>query len=103
MATQPNDVARPIFVGIGGDSGTGKSTLAAGFVRIFGAARITTLCLDDYHSLDRHERALVGLTALNPRANDFFRMESQLLELKQGLPIVKPVYDHSNGTFAAPE
>lgn len=94
---------RPIFVAIGGDSGTGKSTLAAGFHRIFGADRITTLCLDDYHSLDRRERNLLGLTALDPRANDFFRMETQLLELKRGQPILKPVYDHKDGTFTAPE
>ena len=51
---------RPIFVAIGGDSGSGKSTLTAGFYRIFPASRISSLCLDDYHSLDRRERGLVG-------------------------------------------
>ena len=95
--------ARPIFVGIGGDSGTGKSTLAAGFYTIFGGSRITTLCLDDYHSLDRQERKLLGVTALDPRANDFFRMETQLLDLKRGHSIMMPVYDHRDGTFGEPE
>ena len=94
---------RPILIGIGGDSGTGKSTLTAGFYRIVGGSRITTLCLDDYHSLDRRERKLLGVTALDPRANDFFRMESQLLDLKRGQPIMKPVYDHHDGTFGPPE
>lgn len=93
---------RPIFVAIGGDSGTGKSTLAAGFCRIFGEDRITTLCLDDYHGLDRRERKLIGITALDPRANNFFAMETQLLELSNGRPIMKPVYDHHDGTFAEP-
>lgn len=93
----------PLLVGIGGDSGSGKSTLVAGFYRIFGEDRITTLCLDDYHSLDRRERKLVGITALDPRANNFFLMESQLLKLKQGRTIQKPVYDHRDGTFGAPE
>jgi phosphoribulokinase len=103
MVKTATEVKRPIFVGIGGDSGTGKSTLAAGFYRIFGGSRITTLCLDDYHSLDRRERKLLGVTALDPRANDFFRMESQLLDLKRGHPIMKPAYDHHDGTFGTPE
>jgi len=94
---------RPIFVAIGGDSGTGKSTLTAGFVRIFGEDRITTLCLDDYHALDRRERKLVGITALDPRANNFSLMENQLLQLSQGETISKPVYDHHDGTFGPPE
>ncbi len=103
MAKTDTEVKRPIFVAIGGDSGTGKSTLAAGFYRIFGGSRITTLCLDDYHSLDRRERKLLGVTALDPRANDFFRIESQLLDLKRGHPIMKPVYDHHDGTFGESE
>ena len=94
---------RPIFVAIGGDSGSGKSTLTAGFYRIFPKSRITSLCLDDYHSLDRRERGLVGITGLNPRATDFALMENQLLALKQGRTINKPVYDHSNGTFGPKE
>jgi phosphoribulokinase len=92
----------PVFVGIGGDSGSGKSTLAAAFYDLLGAERITTVCLDDYHSLDRRERALVGVTALNPRANNFALMEEQLWALKRGEAIAKPVYDHADGTFKAP-
>ena len=94
---------RPIFVAIGGDSGSGKSTLTAGFYRIFPSNQITTVCLDDYHGLDRRERNLIGITALDPRANNFALMENQLLELKRGNPIMKPVYDHRDGTFGEPE
>ena len=103
MGTNGSEVRRPIFVAIGGDSGTGKSTLAAGFCRIFGEDRITTLCLDDYHGLDRRERKLVGITALDPRANNFSLMENQLLQLSQGQTIQKPIYDHHDGTFGGPE
>ena len=94
---------RPIFVAVGGDSGSGKSTLTAGFYRIFPTDQITSLCLDDYHSLDRRERNLIGVTALDPRANNFALMENQLLALKRGYLITKPVYDHSDGTFGPPE
>ena len=101
-ATQAG-MQRPIFVAIGGDSGSGKSTLTAGFYRIFPADQITSLCLDDYHGLDRRERNLIGVTALDPRANNFALMENQLLALKRGYLITKPVYDHSDGTFGPPE
>jgi phosphoribulokinase len=94
---------RPIFVAIGGDSGSGKSTLTAGFYRIFPHEQITSVCLDDYHSLDRRERNLIGVTALDPRANNFALMENQLLALKRGYPISKPVYDHGDGTFGPPQ
>jgi phosphoribulokinase len=93
---------RPIFVAIGGDSGSGKPTLTAGFYRIFPAGQITSVCLDDYHGLDRRERKLIGVTALDPRANNFALVENQLLALKRGYPITKPVYDHSGGTFGPP-
>jgi len=102
VSTPPAGVS-PIFVGIGGDSGSGKSTLASAFYDLLGVERITTVCLDDYHSLDRRERALVGLTPLNPRANNFALMEEQLWALKRGQAIAKPVYDHADGTFKGPE
>jgi len=41
----------------------------------------------------------VGLTALNPRVNNFALMEEQLLTLKRGRAVRKPVYDHRDGTF----
>lgn len=103
MSTAPPPTTAPIFVGIGGDSGSGKSTLARAFYDLLGRERITTVCLDDYHSLDRRERALVGLTPLNPRANNFALMEEQLWALKRGASIEKPVYDHADGTFGGPE
>ena len=58
------------MVAVGGDSGTGKTTLVSGLYRIFGAERITNICLDDYHRLDRAARKRAGVTALNPVAND---------------------------------
>lgn len=98
------DVSRsPIFVGVGGDSGSGKSTLTAAFYELLGEERIASVCLDDYHSLDRRERALVGLTPLNPRANNFALMEEHVWALKRGEAVDKPVYAHSDGTFGAPE
>jgi len=93
----------PIMIAVGGDSGTGKTTLCRGLFNIFGAERIETICLDDYHSLDRAQRKAVGLTALDPRANNFALMEEQLSRLRDGYGIDKPIYDHADGTIKGPE
>lgn len=94
---------RPIMVAVGGDSGTGKTTLCRGLEEIFGHDRILTICLDDYHSLDRRQRKATGITALDPRANNFAAMEEDLASLRDGLPVLKPVYDHHDGTITGPE
>ncbi len=94
---------RPIMIAVGGDSGTGKTTLCRGLDKIFGAERIETICLDDYHSLDREQRKAVGFTALDPRANNFAAMEEDMWTLRDGQPIRKPVYDHADGRIKGPE
>ena len=94
---------RPIMVAVGGDSGTGKTTLCRGLEEIFGPDRVLTICLDDYHSLDRQQRKATGITALDPRANNFAAMEEDLATLREGLPVLKPVYDHHDGTISGPE
>jgi phosphoribulokinase len=91
------------MIAVGGDSGTGKTTLCRGLDQIFGSERIETICLDDYHSLDRAQRKAVDLTALDPRANNFAAMEEDMWALREGRAIDKPVYDHSDGTFTGPE
>ena len=95
--------SRPIMIAVGGDSGTGKTTLCRGLDLIFGHERIETICLDDYHALDRLQRKAVGLTALDPRANNFAAMEEDMWTLRDGRAIDKPIYDHSDGTFKGPE
>ena len=94
---------RPIILGIVGDSAAGKSTIAAGLVRILGADRVTHICTDDYHKYDRRERAELGVSALHPDGNFLDIMELHLERLHYGQPILKPVYDHSNGTLVRPD
>jgi phosphoribulokinase len=93
---------RPLLLAVGGDSGTGKTTLTRGLHTIFGAANILNVCLDDYHLLDRAGRQRAGVTALNPAANDIERMEEHVWALREGRSILKPVYDHATGTFGEP-
>src|SRR5215472_13779415 len=94
---------RPVMLAVGGDSGTGKTTLTRGIYDIFGSENILNICLDDYHTLDRAARTRAGITALNPAMNNIAMMEQHVWALREGQPIVKPVYDHSTGTFGPPE
>jgi phosphoribulokinase len=94
---------QPLIVALCGDSGAGKTTLTNGMVQVFGRDRITHLCLDDYHTLDRETRLRTGITALHPDANNFALMTEHIRCLARGDSVVKPVYDHRTGTFAAPE
>ena len=96
-------VNRPIILGIVGDSAAGKSTLTNGIANILGKDRVATICTDDYHIHDRVQRAKVGVSALAPEANHVDIMEQHLQLLRQGKPILKPVYNHETGTLDAPE
>jgi len=96
-------MARPIMVAVGGDSGTGKVTLCEGLRAIFGDKRCVEIRLDGYLALNRHQRNLVGMTALDPRVHDFAAMEEDLWRLAHGESITKPVYDHRLGAVSHTE
>lgn len=94
---------RPVMLAVAGDSASGKTTLARGLVEAMGPERCTSICVDDYHRYDRAERRSVPFTPLHPDCNYIDIMEQHLQMLATGQPILKPVYDHSTGTFARPE
>lgn len=96
-------VKRPIVLGVVGDSASGKTTLASGIATVLGPDRVTILCTDDYHRLTRAERVKLGLTALDPVANFVDILEQHLHLLRDGKPVLKPVYDHAKGTLERPE
>jgi len=95
--------SRPIILGIVGDSAAGKTTLTAGIAAILGPERVAAICSDDYHRYGRVERAKRGITALHPDCNYVDILEQHLQLLRQGRPILKPVYDHKDGSLAAPD
>jgi phosphoribulokinase len=89
-------------LGVAGDSGSGKTTFTQGVRSIFGNDLVSTITLDDYHSLDRAGRKEQGITALDPKANRIDRLERDLIQLRRGVPIDKPVYNHTTGKFDPP-
>jgi phosphoribulokinase len=94
---------RPVILGVVGDSASGKTTLSKGLVELLGADTVKHVCTDDYHRYDRVQRAERGITPLNPECNYVDIMAQHLGLLREGEPILKPIYGHSGGTFGPPE
>lgn len=91
------------MLAIVGDSAAGKTTFTEGIVRLLGEGRVTMVCTDDYHRYDREKRKELGITPLHPDCNHTDVMAQHLRLLAAGEPILKPVYDHTTGTFGPPE
>ncbi len=95
-------MTRPIILGVVGDSGAGKTTITQGLVGILGEEQVTAVPTDDYHRYDRKERAERGITPLHPDCNYVDVIAQHLRLLRDGEPILKPVYQHDDGTFGPP-
>ena len=103
MTRSASSDTRPVMLAIAGDSAAGKTTLTKGLAEALGADRCTSICVDDYHRYDREERRSKPFTPLHPDCNHIDIMEQHLQLLALGRPILKPVYDHSTGTFTRPQ
>jgi phosphoribulokinase len=92
-------MARPIILGVVGDSAAGKTTLTRGLVRVLGDHNVTHVCTDDYHRYDRRQRAERQITPLHPDCNYMDIMAQHLGHMRAGEAFLKPVYQHTDGTF----
>jgi phosphoribulokinase len=93
---------RPIMLSIAGDSGSGKTTITRGVVRVLGEEKVTHFCADDYHRYDRRQRAERGITPLDPECNYIDVLTCDIRHLRHNEAILKPVYRHADGTFGPP-
>lgn len=93
---------RPVILGVVGDSGAGKTTITRGLVAILGEEQVTAVSTDDYHRYDREQRAERDITPLHPDCNYVDILSQHLGHLRKGEPILKPVYQHADGTFGPP-
>jgi phosphoribulokinase len=91
---------KPVVIGLAADSGCGKSTFMRRVTACFGGESkllpigretntlvsedTTVICLDDFHLNDRAGRKVSGLTALDPRENNFDLMYQVVKDLKDG-------------------
>ncbi|KOM50040.1 hypothetical protein LR48_Vigan08g086700 [Vigna angularis] len=109
-----------VLIGLAADLGCGKTTFMRRLTSVFGGASeppkggnpdsntiishtTTVVCLDDYHYLDRTGRKDKGVTALDPRANDFDLMYDQVKAIKDGIAVQKPIYNHVIGLLDPPD
>lgn len=97
-----DSVDRPAMLAVAGDSAAGKTTLTKGLVNALEKGAVSSICVDDYHRYDRAERRELPYTPLNPACNYTGIMEQHLQLLATGQPILKPVYNHSQGTLDRP-
>jgi uridine kinase len=93
---------KPFVIGIAGDSGAGKDTLADALVGLFGEHSTARLSGDDYHLWDRHKPMWQVMTHLNPMANDLEAFANDLVSLTDGKAILKRHYDHKTGKMSRP-
>merc|ERR1712070_1048172 len=98
--------------------GCGKSTFMRRLTSIFGgesklldigretntlvSEMTTVICLDDYHKWDRTGRKSNpewpdGITALHEACQDWDKMAADVLDLKSGKAVSKPIYNHITG------
>ncbi|QQR49657.1 hypothetical protein IPF37_02330 [bacterium] len=89
---------KSLIIGIGGDSGAGKSTFMHDLQVILGA-KATMLEGDGDHRWERNDTHWQEFTHLNPKANYLHRQADNLLTLKMGQPISRIDYNHTSGTF----
>ena len=91
-----------IMLGIAGDSAAGKTTLSKGIADALGEDQVTVICCDHYHRYDRQRRNELGVSAIAPEGNYIDIMEQHFRLLREGKPILMPVYNHSTGKFDPP-
>src|SRR3989344_5122893 len=93
---------KPIIVGIGGDSGSGKTTYSNGIRKLLGIDLVQTITLDGYHRENRQERRLSGRLPLDPGANRLELILEHLKALKEAKSIELPIYNHGKVDFDPP-
>jgi uridine kinase len=95
-------VHSPLTLGLAGDSGTGKNTLALAISGLFAEGAVTRLSGDDYIRFEGRGRRRPAFDPLDPRANDLESFTRDALSLISWRPIVCRNYDPATGLFTPP-
>ncbi|WP_459849012.1 hypothetical protein [Fusibacter bizertensis] len=90
------------LIGIGGDSGVGKTTVKMSLVNLLGNDNIVPIESDGDHKWGRGDQSWDKITHLNPKANFLYRQAQYLKALKNGSNIERVEYNHDTGNFTEP-
>ena len=93
--------AKPFVVGVGGDSGVGKTKLAGALARLVGERNMVRLCGDDVHKWERGHENWKVITHLNPKGSHVHLDLEQARSFLRGESVERPSYDHATGKFGA--
>ena len=91
--------SRPLIIGIAGDSGAGKTTIANGAAELFGHTNATVICGDDMHKWQRGDQQWSQITHLNPLANELHVELDFLKRMHKNRVVYRRQYDHDTGKF----
>lgn len=94
---------KPFLMGVGGDSGAGKSTFSNLIELVMGINSMSIVRGDDMHRWERGNEQWKTFTHLNPKANDLHQDLQHTKALKEGKSIYRKHYDHNNGQFTLPQ
>ena len=92
----------PFLIGIGGDSGSGKSSFSNALVDIFSANKSSELHGDDLHKWERGNDNWSKHTHLDPKANRLHNELRILKDLLNGKTVYREKYNHNTGKFDKP-
>ncbi len=90
-----------LTLGIGGDSGVGKTSLLNDLEKLLGS-RLLTLEGDGEHKWERGDKNWEKFTHLDPKANYIHKQAEAIYDLKNNKTIYRSDYDHNNGKFTKP-
>lgn len=92
-----------MVIGIGGDSGAGKTRMKQSILDLLGERNVLPIEADGDHKWERGNVGWEKFTHLNPKANHLYRQARSLEVLKKGGSVERVEYDHKTGRFTAPQ
>ena len=93
---------KPFLVGIGGDSGCGKSTVVESLLEHFHDHSALCVNGDGSHRWERGHKNWSSFTHLNPKSNHLHTDLEHAIRLKNRKEIHRVEYDHCTGKFTKP-
>jgi uridine kinase len=90
-----------LILGIGGDSGVGKTTFLSNLSLMLGD-RLLKLEGDGEHKWERGNQNWSNFTHLDPKANNIHLQAQAIFNLKNNKTIYRSEYDHTTGKFTEP-